>query len=88
LVLTGLSALALWRALGQTRRRLESAAAETTQRLTSTERRLAAAAERAGAVDRSRIRLQNGMSQAAVLARALGEAWGMVGRVLAFLPGK
>lgn len=88
LALVGLRALEFWRALGRVRRRLEVAVGETTQRLTGIEERMAVAAERAAAIDRSRLRLQEGIAQASVLAGALGEAWGLVGRVLAFLPGK
>lgn len=81
-------ALALWRAFKALRRRLEAAASDTGRRLTATERRVEELGGRLSELDRSRAQLMETAREAAVLARALGEALELVGRVRALVPGK
>jgi hypothetical protein len=88
LVLVGVRALAAWRAFRALRRRTGEVLLETTRRVSETEQRLAGAAEAAARLDRARLRLQEGLATAAILAAAAGEARTLVGTVQGVVPRK
>ena len=88
LVFAGMRALAAWRAFRLLRRRVGDALLDMTRRLAQAEQRLEGAAEAAARLDRARLRLQEGLATAAILAAAAGEARTVAGSVRGIVPRK
>jgi len=87
-VLAGLRALSFWRTFRRFRRRVDSELGDLTLRLARAESRLADVNRQAAAFDGARLRLQDSLATAALLARASAEAWSLVSRMRAVLPSK
>jgi hypothetical protein len=78
--------LQAWRTLRTFQRRLDTAIAETTRLLDGIEPRVAKATATGARLEDARARLQESTAAASVLFSALGEALGLLQRVLAFVP--
>ena len=81
-------ALALWRSVRRLRRSLGSELEQTSRSLAGTEARLAAVGAHAKRLEESRERLSATLADARVLLAAAQEAWALVARVRALVPGR
>jgi hypothetical protein len=88
LTAVGVQALTLWRTFRALRKRLDAGISETSGRISRMEEQLAAAAAHAGELEHARVRLQESLTFALVLVRALSGAWSLVGRARDIVPSK
>lgn len=80
--------LKLWRVFRSSRRTATRRLRDLSTELHRLERRSARAAENAGRLDEARMRLQQSLSTAAVLAGAASDALSLAGRIRGVVPRK